>query len=128
MVIETPWLHLRGPLKSQPVKGLVVGAAIGFLFAILSKDVQAALSRAVVASVLGGAAAGLVIDACLPFFRRRAQAGILVASGVSVGFLVSWYILPTGFPPLMSLFLGFCSGFIYAVLFWSYSEPSEGMR
>ena len=66
---------------------------------------------------------GLLVGTCLPAFRRRIVAGIVVALAVTIAFHTVAGLYQT-WNVASSVLMGIFHGIIYSALFWSY-EPAE---
>lgn len=113
---------IEGPLKSHPLKGAIVGAVTGLIFATLAAlgGAQVPQSRLVLGYGLSGTVGGGIIGIFLPLFKNRIAAGFVVGVAISTAFVVLHWIWGDGMPPEGSIFLGVLMGFMYALLMWSY--------
>ena len=121
--IRVPGLALEEPLRPRPFSGAIYGALLGLVFGWLSSSAQGDLDLP--GSIAGGAIGGLVIGTCVPLFRRRWAAGVIVATGAAAGFYAAMPRLRDQFGWGATIFLGVCAGIVYAALFWDYRAPKS---
>lgn len=117
---NVPTLTLREPLRARPVYGLLLGAATGGLFALLSggKAFESSWSDQTVGYLLAGATAGAIIGLFLPQFRRRWIAGVVVGVATATGLAIAAPYWRAEVFRDLSPFFGVVYGIIYSVLFW----------
>lgn len=115
--------EIKEPVRSRPIAGVLTGLVTGTFFGLVATEAPAfqGASHVVLGYVLGGGLAGVLIGALLPLFRSRLVAGIVVSGAASLAFLMIHLFGGDLLPPMGSLFIGCCSGFAYAVLFWKYN-------
>jgi hypothetical protein len=123
--IRLPWLTLRGPLRPRPISGLVTGAILGWLIALLDRSApNIDFHESLVRSVLAGVIAGTLIGALQPLFRTRVGAGLVVAVSAAIAFRVAMPVFDREWNAAGALFMGICHGIVYGALLWSYEPPA----
>lgn len=128
MRFNVPTLKLREPLKARPIYGLLLGAATGLMFGMISggKAFATPWQDQVVGYTLAGATMGAIIGSLLPQFRRRWVAGVIVGVATSTGLALAAPFWGAEVFRELAFFFGIVYGMIYSMLFWRYdkNEPT----
>lgn len=122
MRFRAPILTLREPLKPKPLGGLALGVVTGLLLSALSggKAFGTSWPDQAAGFAVAGATIGVIIGACLPLFRRRWVAGVIVGAATAVGLALAAPFWGAEVFRDLAVFFGVVYGIIYARLFWQY--------
>jgi len=114
---------IREPVRARPFAGAACGVLSGTMFGLIAGASVGPTDQLsiIMGYVLGGLLAGGVIGSCLPLFRYRLAAGVIVAlAATAAGFIVN-RASGGSLPSEGTMLVGCSMGFAYAVLFWKYS-------